>query len=143
LKILHRILGTLLANGISFGLLFLFTEFVDGEKINNYYYRVVIGIAILLFIFGLPVFLSSLFTPKPKKYGAITGLLVAGLFVFFLTFYGLFISEDRADNRSPYLVAGLVACINGTVLGFIISYLVFKNKGWETASKQIETPETY
>jgi len=124
-------------------MLFLFVEFVDAEKINNFYCRAAIGFASLLFIFSLPVFLNSLFSPNPKKYGAIAGLSIAGLFLFFLIFYYLFIGEDKGQNASPELMAGMAACFNGAAVGFVASYLVFKNKGWEIAGKEVEIPETY
>ena len=142
-KSIHRILGILLSTGISFGILLLFVDFADPEKINNFYCRVATGFATLLFIFGLPAFLSSLFTPKPKKYGAIAGMLIACLFLLFLTFYRLFFDEGRPENLSPDAITGLFACFNGVATGFIVSYLVFKNKGWGTASEEVATPETH
>ena len=124
-------------------MLFLFVDFTDPDKINNYYCRVATGFAVLLVIFGSPAFLSILFIPKPKKYGAIAGSVIAGLFLFFLISYALFISEDRTEYRSPYLLIAIVARFNGAAVGFIISYLVFKNNGWETVAKEVEIPETY
>ena len=124
-------------------MLFLFVEFVDAEKINNFYCRAAIGFASLLFIFSLPVFLNSLFSPNPKKYGAIAGLSITALFLFFLIIYSLFSDESREYNVSIQFVVSISACFSGAAAGFTVSYLVFKNKGWETPATEVEIPETY
>ena len=143
MKIIRRTLGILLSIGISLGLLICCAEVVYIQQIHNFYVRSVISGALWVFIVSLPSFLSALFTPKPKKYGAIAGLSIGALFLFFLIIYSLFSDESREYNVSIQFVVSISACFSGAAAGFTVSYLVFKNKGWETPATEVEIPETY
>ena len=93
--------------------------------------------------FVLPVLLSSLFAPRPKKYAALIASAMVVAFLF-ITFYFELRSFAQGGFRaiSLQIATSYLAMLAGCSIGFAVSYIIFKKRGWKSAPENLETPDT-
>lgn len=77
-------------------------------------------------LFFLLIIMSCLFAPRPKKIGAITSIVICVLLCLIEVYYHPF----WGDNFNPILISSYWGIINGLGIGYFISYITFKEKGW-------------
>src|SRR5580698_2199095 len=88
MKVLRWIFGIPLAFAITGGVLMLIAWQGNLELyFHNYYVYMAITEFEIAFTFALPVFLSTLFVPSPKKYAALTGEVIITVFIAFVLYY--------------------------------------------------------
>jgi len=83
---------------------------------------------VLAFAAALFVFLSSLFTADARKKAAITALIICCI----LDTQGL-IMLISGKHLYASAIEGLAVFLVAAATGLLISYLVFKNKGWNSS----------
>jgi len=135
MNVLRWIFGFPLATGISIGLLYVSNVYaINGIYISRLYFMVeLFRIAASVFCLSLWVFLTCLFIPFYKK---IAGLVPTALA---FTLIAIAILEDlkttqRTDITRNYIIPLTVIFISFFV-GYVVSYLVFKGKGWGRLKK--------
>ncbi len=92
--------------------------------------------------FVLPVLLSSLFAPRPKKYAAMISLAIVMAFLV-ITFYFQVkrFAEGRFMSVSLEIAASYLAMLAGCSIGFAVSYIIFKKRGWKSKPEDLEMPD--
>jgi len=92
--------------------------------------------------FVLPVLLSSLFAPRPKKYAALIALAIVITFLV-ITFYFQLrrFTEGGLMSVSLEIATSYLAMLAGCSIGFAISYIIFKKRGWKSKPEDMETPD--
>lgn len=127
--ILRWILGIVLAGVLTLGLAGFIMHHdgnVDMNNLNAFQYWVVF-LTVPSVAFGLFVFLSCAFVPSQKKYAGILVVLASIVFV------GFGIYEHYVDNGflpNQYIIR-YTGFMTGLVIGFILSFNVFKEKKWK------------
>lgn len=95
----------------------------------------------LLFTFSITIIISCLFVPKPKKYAAVAIVVITLVFTvwaicFQLTKYG-------RDGFSYIFISSYIGVILGLTLGVMMSYFLFRNKGWNQQPPKNEVTDSY
>ncbi len=145
MKVLRWIFGIPLAFAITVGELMLISRQGSLELyFHNYYMYMAVTEFEIAFSFALPIFLSSLFAPSPKKYAALIGVVIVTAFIVVVLYY-IFISspQDFFNSFTVNNIAAYIGFFAGGSIGFGISYAVFKNKGWNRESVVPEIQEEY
>jgi len=144
MKVLRWIFGIPLAFAITVGVLMLIAWQGNLELyFHNFYVYMAITEFEIAFTFALPVFLSSLFAPSPKKYAALIGVVIVTAFILLVLFYTFITSpEEFLRSFTVTTIANYVGFFAGGSIGFGLSYAVFKNKGWNS-ELTAEIPEDY
>jgi len=136
LNVLRWIFGIPLAFLIAFGFLYLLVTFDTQPRGYGFSFSFVFSVLAVIFIFGVPVFLSCLITPSPKKYASLISVSLITVFTIALFIYLLIINPPFQSARQAVVVVGrYMIFIAGSSAGFAVSYAVFKNKGWERKPK--------
>ena len=81
--------------------------------------------------------------PRPKKYAALViAVIVAGLVMCALC---LQFTNILTGNISLVFVSSMLGLFTGLSVGLVVSYYIFKNRGWNPLPKktEIELIETY
>ncbi|HZX57079.1 MAG TPA: hypothetical protein VFE54_00070 [Mucilaginibacter sp.] len=84
-------------------------------------------ILVCAFSAAIFVFLSGLFTYGARKKAALTALIVVSLFIMQ--------GSIMAFTKTPVgleAITGLAEVLVASATGLLISYAVFRNKGWES-----------
>jgi len=145
IRVLRWIFGIPLAFAITVGELMLIARQGSLELyFHNYYMYMAVTEFEIAFSFALPVFLSSLFAPSPKKYAALISLVIVTAFIV-VVLYNIFISspQDFINSFTVNNIAAYIGVFAGGSIGFGLSYAVFKNKGWHRESVMLKMPEDY
>jgi len=145
MKVLRRIFGVPLAFAITVGAMFLVAW--QGSlrvQFHNFYLYMVLTELEIVIIFALPVFLSCLFVPSPKKHVGLIAVVIVNIFVIVIVYY-LFVQiiEEGYNSFTVENVAAYLAFIAGSAIGYAVSYVVFKNKGWNRELPAAEMGEDY
>ena len=132
MKLLRWIFGIPLAFGIVLGLIYIV---IDSNSIAHFFgQHIKLDLAyhfvLACVLFFLLLFLSSLFVPAPKKYGAIITAVICYLIVLGLLYYLFFVATD---GITIIFIASSSGLFSGILVGFLVSYWVFKNRGWSRA----------
>lgn len=145
MRVLRWIFGIPLAFAITVGELMLIAWQGSLELyFHNYYMYMAVTEFEIAFTFALPVFLSSLFAPSPKKYAALVGVVIVTAFIIVVLYY-IFITspQDFINSFTVNNIAAYIGVFAGGSIGFGLSYAVFKNKGWNRELTTPEMPEDY
>jgi hypothetical protein len=145
MRVLRWIFGIPLAFAITGGVLMLIAWQGNLEVyFHNYYVYMAITEFEIAFTFALPVFLSSLFAPSPKKYAALIGVVILTAFIAFVLYYTFISSpEEFLNSFTVSNIGAYVGFFAGGSIGFGVSFAVFKNKGWNRDLTAPEMPEDY
>lgn len=146
IKILRWMFGIPLAFLIGIETMLIIGDLVDFRKyFPNYYVDFGVHEFEFTVIFILPVFLSCLFVPRPKKYAALIAMIITTVFLGAMLYDHFIISprEGSGSSSSFFLIGSEIAILAGSSTGFAISYFVFKKRGWNREVKELESPETY
>jgi len=91
--------------------------------------------------FVLPVLLSSLFAPRPKKYAALIALAIVMAFLFITFYFELRNFAERGFRSiSLQIATSYMAMLAGCSIGFALSYIIFIKRGWKSEQEDLETP---
>lgn len=114
------------------------------DHFKNFYLAFCVREFEIVFLFAVPVFLSSVFMPKPKKVGASITVVIMTLFQIIMLIV-VYLDEHTGWRAfaNTYDLLAWATMSGATAVGFAISYLVFKNRGWEKEIEKTELPETY
>jgi hypothetical protein len=140
-KILRWIFGFPLAAAISLGILFLAIQyglrgFYSSQLfIALYIYR----LAIIFFCFALWIFLTCLFIPSNKKLAGLMPMAASTLFLIIVLYMSIKNISDLHFNQNS--IIGFSSFYIGMLMGYFMSYVVFKNKGWNRLKKELKTRE--
>jgi hypothetical protein len=138
MNVLRWIFGIPLAFAFALGVLYALVTF--GPRAEHFPLALVV--AEVVFVFSIPVFLSCLFTPAPRKYGALISLSVIVLFSAGALIYRFIVNPPFYSAIETASLAGTyMLLIAGGAFGFGIAYAVFKNKGWERKPKDFDMDE--
>ncbi len=145
-KILRWMFGIPLAFLIAIETMLIIGDLVNFRKyFPNYYVDFAVHEFEVTVIFILPVFLSCLFVPRPKKYAALIAMIITTVLLA-AVLYDQYIASPREGSGSSssfFVIGSEIALLAGSSAGFAISYFVFKKRGWNREVKGLETPETY
>ncbi|HVW12664.1 MAG TPA: hypothetical protein VHB54_02510 [Mucilaginibacter sp.] len=134
MKVLRWIFGFPLATlvaGAFFYLAITYSQII-GYSTEIYVLMQFFRLAIVVFGFGTWVFLTCLFIPNYKK---LAGLFpVALVFIFILYVIYDMLRRHRLDF-SPGSMAAFSSLVIGTLSGYFVSYIIFRNKGWGRRKK--------
>lgn len=128
MNIIRRIAVVLFAFILFLGALMLFLEFEDSADIP-----LLSDAAQTIVIFSLPVLLSTLFSPRPKKYSALVALIVEMGFICTVSYRSNipFPGQSKQQESFHFSVYTEFPMLIGLLAAFGASYLIFKNKGWK------------
>ena len=144
MNVLRWIFGIPLGFAVALGLLFVMVTVDTGTVSDGFSFSFAFHVFLAVIICSLPVFLSCLFTPSPKKLAALISVSVIALFTIALFIRRLIVdppfysAEEIASVLGSYMIV-----IAGSSTGFAASYAVFKNKGWNRKLTAPEMPEDY
>jgi len=142
MNVLRWIFGIPLAFLIAIGFLYVLVTFDTQPRGYGFSFSFVFSVLAVIFIFGVPVFLSCLFAPSPKKYAALISVSLITVLTIALFIYLLIINPPFHSVRQAIVVVGRhMIFIAGSSAGFAASYAVFKNKGWERKPKDLDMEE--
>jgi hypothetical protein len=144
-NVLRWIFGIPVAFAIAFGLLALLFSASDLEEhFHNFYMYMLAHELEITFVFAVPVLLSSVFTPRPKKFGALIAVTIVFLLLVSLLCFRFVLSPtDELPSISVVLIGSYFAILAGGSVGFAAAFLVFKNKGWHSEPKETLIEESY
>jgi hypothetical protein len=142
MKVLRWIFGIPLAFAVAFGLLYVLVTVDTDPPGYGFSFSFAFRVFEIIIIFSVPVFLSCLFTPSPKKYAALISVSLITLAIVALFIY-LFIANppNHSAEQAVSVLGKYMILIAGPSIGFAVSYNVFKNKGWEKKSKDFDMDE--
>ncbi len=142
MKIVRWIFGFPLATLISLGIFYLAIEFgLRGFYSSRlfaitYLYR----LAVIFFCFALWIFLTCLFSPSPRKIAGtipiVAGTIFLGLIIYLNARdvqYGTRFNQNTIIVFSTFYV--------GMIIGYFMSYLIFKDKGWHGSKRKSRAAE--
>jgi len=142
MNVLRWIFGIPLAVVISLGLLTLFTYSVDKYLgVSRYVLYIIVHAAGIVFSFTLLVFLSCLFIPAAKKYAALFSIIIMAILIgiaFFVALTNKLIGDFTIISAISFL-----GSFTGLLIGSFLSYIIFKNKGWNRDLTAPEIQEDY
>jgi hypothetical protein len=135
MNVLRWIFGFPLATAISIGLLYISTVYgIQGMDVSRMYFlsaffRVIASI----FCLAAWVFLTCFFIPFHKK---IAGLVpVISTFVLITIIILQEIKSSRSINLMRSYLIPIAVIFLSFFIGYVVSYLVFKGKGWGRLKK--------
>jgi hypothetical protein len=129
MRIIRWIFGIPLAFAIIIGISSI-VAYAESFKLyleSNIKLNVAFHFAFNFLTFSGLVFLSCLFVPTPKKIAAIISITIAYVAIAAGSAY-VFITEPAGLNI--VVIAGCSGIVLGLASGFVFSYKIFKNKGW-------------
>jgi len=142
MNVLRWIFGIPLAFAVAFGVLFILVTVDNSPRSGAFTFTMVLRVAEVVFPFSVPVFLSCLFTPAPRKLAAFISLSIIALFTGGLVVYRFIVNPPLQSATQAVSVAGAyMFLIAGGALGFGVAYAVFKNKGWEKKARDYDSDE--
>ncbi len=100
----------------------------------SYLYRIVI----IFFCFSLWVFLTCLFSPSHRKIAGIIPMAVAT--VIFIVVY-LSSTGGYTIPANQNTIIAFSAFYIGMIIGYFMSYLIFKDKGWHGPKRKSRAAE--
>ena len=84
-------------------------------------------ISVCSFSAAVFIFLSGLFTHGARKKAALTALIIVSLFII----QGSIIALTKTPV-SMEVITGFAEVLAAATVGLLISYAIFRNKGWES-----------
>jgi hypothetical protein len=142
MNVLRWIFGIPLAFGVAFGVLFILVTVDSGRPGGAFTFTMVLRVAEVVLLFSVPVFLSCLFAPAPRKVAAFISISIIALFTAGVLVYRFIVNPPFYSTIQAVSMAGTyMFLIAGGALGFGVAYAVFKNKGWEKKPKDFDTDE--
>jgi hypothetical protein len=142
MNVLRWIFGIPLAFVLGFGLLYVVVTVDTRPPGYSLSFSFAFRVLELIIILGVPVFLSCLFTPSPKKYAGLISVSIITLFTVAILVYVFIVNPPfYSVIRTVSVVSGYMMFIAGSSIGFAVSYTVFKNKGWERKPKNSDAGE--
>lgn len=141
---LRWIFGIPLAFTLIIGLIMLNSDFEETIINNRFYIRTYLYYHAFMnmLCLALLVFLSALFIPFNRKYAALIAVSIS----FLLQATGFYlVLTDRATygDITVRLLLNYAGAFTGLLVGFYISYEVFKNRNWSKPKVIKEDKEVY
>jgi hypothetical protein len=141
MKILRWILGFPLAAVISMGFFFMAVQYgLRGIYSYQFYFlELLFRVIVIFFCFALWIFLTCFFIPSNKKLAGIipiavsTILLVTALYLNARDGGGMHFNQNTIIAFSSFYI--------GMFMGYFVSYVIFKNKGWNRLKKPVKVTE--
>ncbi|MCC8409924.1 hypothetical protein LJ707_13380 [Mucilaginibacter sp. UR6-1] len=97
-------------------------------------------VIICVLIGFIPVIAATYVVPSPKKYGAVA-VIVIGEVVLGNRLLNIFIANVSSAYSDPLILSVTGGLTAGFVLGFLVSYKLFKHRGWNKANLVEELEE--
>jgi hypothetical protein len=142
MNVLRWIFGIPLAFAVAFGVLFILVTVDNSPRSGAFTFTMVLRVAEVVFLFSIPVFLSCLFAPAPRKVAAYISMSMIAVFTACALGYRFIVNPPFYSAIEAVSVAGTyMFLIAGGALGFGMAYAVFKNKGWEKKPKDLDMDE--
>jgi hypothetical protein len=143
MKILRWIMGIVVPYALVAGVVEAISALQDSALLKFTYSNSYMYFAFLAFkefiVFFLLAFLSCVIIPAPKKYAAITSIILNVVILIGVTvavfIYG---SDESLVPSAQVLVVDLVSSVIGLATGIALAYAIFKNRGWDSPKPVIE-----
>ncbi|HZX57857.1 MAG TPA: hypothetical protein VFE54_04000 [Mucilaginibacter sp.] len=141
MKIIRWIFGFPLATVISLGIFYLAIEYGLRGFYSSRLFAVtyIYRLAVIFFTFALWIFLTCLFSPSPRKIAGIIPIAAGTIFMGIIIYlnardqYGARLNQTTLIAFSAFYV--------GMIIGYFMSYLIFKDKGWHGSKRKSRAAE--
>src|SRR5579872_7218962 len=144
MKTIRWIFGFPLAMIISlgiFGLAITFGMTANMAFRSFYFITYLLRLVVILFSFATWVFLTCFFIPSYKKIAGFVPIVLS----IALACVNLYIEFSHYSNMrfSQYEFTNMAFMLAGTFIGYFVSYLIFKDKGWSKHKQNPRTAESF
>ena len=139
MNVLRWIFGIPLAFLLGIGLLYVVVTVDTRSPGYTLSFSFAFRVLELITVLGVPVFLSCLFTPSPKKYAALISVSIITVFTVAVLIYVFIVNPPfYSAKQTVSVISGYMMFVAGSSIGFGAGYAVFKNRGWERKPKEPE-----
>jgi hypothetical protein len=141
MKIARWIFGFPLATAISLGIFYLAIAYGMRGFYSSRLFAVtyIYRLAVIFFSFALWIFLTCLFSPSPRKIAGIIPIAAGTIFLGLVIYLNARDQYGARFNQNTIMVFSTFYV--GMIIGYFMSYLIFKDKGWHGAKRKSRTVE--